>query len=185
MRSLSTFTSRSGVTESGLRTWAIQQATNTVYTPPYSSPAVLPNTTTYSNLNISTQQAGNPLTNMNMLDSTRVGFGGSDYVLPIQPPIPNPSCGIIQSQSNFYLPPIAQGGFQIPYTIPTPYKYAGNPAPYAAPLVYLSTAGACDTLPSFQGTKQTAAMAYGARFVNCDNSKYYFPSTIVPGADAY
>jgi hypothetical protein len=184
MRSLSTFTSRSGVTESGLRTWAIQQATNQTYTPPYSLPAVLANTTTYSNLNISTQQLGNSLTNMNMIDSTRVVFGG-DYTTPIQPANPSAACGIIQSQSNFYLPPIAQGGFQIPYTIPAPYQYSGNPAPYANPLVYLSTAGACDTLPYFQGTQQTAALAYGARSVVCDNSTRYFPSTIVPGASAY
>jgi len=183
-RSLSTFTSRSGVTESGLRTWAIRQATNQTYTPPYSLPAVLPNTTNYSIYNISTQQLGNSLTNMDLLDSTRIGFGG-DYTTPIQPPIPAVSCGIIQSQSNFYLPPIAQGGFQIPYTIPVPYQYSGNPAPYANPLVYLSTPGACDNLPSFQGTKQTAALAYGARSVVCNNSKRYFPSTIVPGASAY
>jgi len=81
------------------------------------------------------------------------------------------------------LPPVVQGGFQIPYTIPTPYLYAGNPAPYASPLVYLSTAGACDQLPSFQGTKATAAKAFGA-CSNCDIGSYY-PSTIVPGAGAY
>ncbi len=184
VRAMSTFTSRSGCTESGLRTWALGQAVNQTFVSQNSLPAVLPNTITYSNLNISTQQAGNPLTNMNLLTSTRIGFGG-DYVTPIQPTTPLTSCGFLESQSNFYLPPIAQGGFQIPYTIPVPYKYAGNPAPYAAPLVYLSTAGACDTLPSFQGTKETAAMAYGARHVNCDDAKYFFPSTIVPGADAY
>jgi hypothetical protein len=183
LRSLSTFTSRSGVTESGLRTWALGQATNQTYTPPYQLPAVLPNTITYSNFNLSTQQAGNPLTNMNLLDSTRIGFGG-DYVTPIPPTIPLTTCSFLESQSNFYLPPIAQGGFQIPYTIPTPYKYSGNPTPYAAPLVYLSTAGACDQLPSFQGTKATAAMAVGACPANCDISDYY-PSTIVKGAGAY
>jgi len=148
-------------------------------------PAVLPNTTNFANnMNISTQQFGNSLTNMNNLDSTRIGFGG-DYVMPIMPTIPLTSCSFLESQSNFYLPPIAQGGFQIPYTIPVPYLYSGDPAPYAAPLVYLSTAGACDNEPSFQGTQQTAALAYGARSENCDNSKLYFPSTIVPGASAY
>jgi hypothetical protein len=185
VRAMSTFTSRSGVTESGLRTWALGYAVNQTYTPPYQSPAVLPNTTNYANsLNISTQQYGNPLTNMNNLDSTRIGFGGSDYVLPIQPPNPTASCAIIQSQSNFYLPPIIQGGFQIPYTIPAPYKYSGNPAPYANPLVYLSTQGACEQLPYFQGTRQTKAMAVGACPANCDISNS-FPSTIVPGAGAY
>ena len=184
VRSISTFTSRSGCTESGLRTWALGQAVNQTFVSQNTTPAVLPNTITYSNFNISTQQAGNPLTNMNLLDSTRIGFGG-DYVTPIQPTIPLTSCSFLESQSNFYLPPIAQGGFQVPYTIPTPYKYAGNPAPYAAPLVYLSTAGACDQAPYFQGTKQTAAMAYGANKVNCDNQKNFFPSTIVPGASAY
>jgi len=185
VRALSTFTSRSGCTESGLRTWALSQAVNQTYTSPNSSPAVLPNTQNYSNsLNISTQQYGNPLTNMNNLDTTRIGFGGSDYVLPIPPPNPSASCAIIQSQSNFYLPPIVQGGFQIPYTIPAPYQYSGNPAPYPNPLVYLSTAGACDQKPHFQGTKQTQSMAFGACPANCDVSDY-FPNTIVPGASAY
>jgi len=56
VRALSTFTSRSGCTESGLRTWALSQAVNQTYTSPNSSPAVLPNTQNYSNsLNISTQ----------------------------------------------------------------------------------------------------------------------------------
>ena len=184
VRAISTFTSRSGCTESGLRTWALGQAVNQTFVSQNTTPAVLPNTITYSNFNLSTQQAGNSLTNMNLLDSTRIGFGG-DYVTPIQPTIPLTSCSFLESQSNFYLPPIAQGGFQVPYTIPVPYKYAGNPAPYAAPLVYLSTAGACDDLPSFQGTKQTEALAYGANKVNCDNQKNFFPSTIVPGASAY
>jgi len=183
LRSLSTFTSRSGVTESGLRTWALGQAVNQTFVSQNTTAAVLPNTITYSNFNLSTQQAGNSLTNMNLLDSTRIGFGG-DYVMPIQPTIPLTSCGFLESQSNFYLPPIAQGGFQVPYTIPTPYKYSGNPTPYPAPLVYLSTAGACDQLPSFQGTKATAAMAVGACPANCDISDYY-PSTIVKGAGAY
>jgi hypothetical protein len=184
VRSISTFTSRSGCTESGLRTWALGQAVNQTFVSQNTTPAVLPNTITYSNFNLSTQQAGNSLTNMNLLDSTRIGFGG-DYVTPIQPTIPLTSCSFQESQSNFYLPPIAQGGFQIPYTIPTPYKYAGNPAPYAAPLVYLSTPGVCNIPPFFQGTKQTEAMAYGANKVNCDNQKKFFPSTIVPGASAY
>jgi len=182
LRSMSTFTSRSGCTESGLRTWALKQAVNQTYTPPYSDPTILANTFNYSNWNISTQQYGNSLPYSEVMGSTRVGYGG-DYVMPIPPPIPNPTCAIQQSLSNFYLPPVVQGGFQIPYTIPTPYLYAGNPTPYAAPLVYLSTAGACDELPSFQGTKATAAQAFGA-CSNCDIGDYY-PSTIVPGAGAY
>lgn len=185
VRAMSTFTSRSGCTESGLRTWALGQAVNQTFVSQNALPAVLPNTMNFANnMNISTQQLGNPLTNMNNLDSTRIGFGG-DYVTPIQPTTPLTTCGFLESQSNFYLPPIAQGGFQIPYTIPVPYLYSGNPAPYANPLVYLSTAGACDDAPSFQGTKQTAAMAYGARSVNCDDAKQFFPATNVPGADAY
>lgn len=183
VRSMSTFTSRSGCTESGLRTWALRQAVNQTYTPPYSIPTADTPTFTYSNLNISTQQYGNSLPYADILASTRVGFGG-DYTTPIPPSIPSPSCAITQSMSNFYLPPIVNSGIQIPYTIPTPYLYAGNPAPYAAPLIYLSTAGACDTLPHFQGTRQTASMAFGACAPNCDISDY-FPSTIVPGAGAY
>jgi hypothetical protein len=185
VRAMSTFTSRSGCTESGLRTWALGQAVNQTFVSQNALPAVLPNTMNFANnMNISTQQFGNPLTNMNNLGSTRIGFGG-DYVMPIQPTTPLTSCSFLESQSNFYLPPIAQGGFQIPYTIPVPYKYSGNPAPYANPLVYLSTPGVCNIPPFFQGTKQTAALAFGARSENCDNSTRYFPSTIVPGASAY
>jgi hypothetical protein len=183
VRSMSTFTSRSGCTESGLRTWALGQATNRFYTPPYSTPAVLPNTITYSNLNISTQQAGNSLPYSETLGTTRIGYGG-DYTTPIQPTNPLTTCAFLESQRDFYLPPVVQGGFQIPYTIPTPYKYAGNPAPYAPPLAYLSTGGACTELPSFQGTKATAALAVGNCSAGCDISDY-FPSTIVPGAGAY
>lgn len=182
VRSMSTFTSRSGCTESGLRTWALRQAVNQTYTPPNSIPTVQANTFNYSNLNISTQQYGNSLPYSDTLATTKIGFGG-DYTTAIPPSIPNPSCAIIESLNTFYLPPVVQGGFQIPYTIPTPYLFAGNPAPYASPLVYLSTAGACDSLPHFQGTKKTASLAFGA----CSNCTIgdYFPSTIVPGAGAY
>jgi len=184
VRSISSFISRSGCTESGLRTWSLSQAVNTYYTSPNQQPQVQANTFNYSNLNISTQQYGNSLPYTDTLASTRVGYGGADYVLPIQPPIPNPSCGIIQSDSNFYLPPFVIGGTAVPYNIPAPYQYSGNPAPYANPLVYLSTAGACDQLPSFQGTLATKAMAVGNCADYCDVSASY-PSTIVPGASAY
>ena len=48
VRSISSFISRSGCTESGLRTWALSQAVNTYYTSPNQLPAVQPNTFTYS-----------------------------------------------------------------------------------------------------------------------------------------
>jgi hypothetical protein len=121
------YLSRSQCADAGLRTWNLQQATNSYYTNPNPPESV------------SVQQcavAMNPIDSKLMVTyppEAHIGFGGN-MITPIMP-IPGASCSACTSENTFYLPPLAIPG--------TPVVYLSNN--YVSP---------CKVLP-FQGTAKT------------------------------
>ena len=158
VRSMSTFISRSRCTESGLRTWALQQATNTVYKTPNSALSTIADPCMPCN-SITSSNNSAPLTEI--LTNTRMGFGG-DYTTAIPPFSGDPATAIKESEYNFY---------RLPYVLP------GCPIPYMSSN-YLS---ACMSLPNFQGTSGALSTVNGNRTFCVENGstccvKYPFPN---------